>query len=124
MKRLFLQIIIALICFPAYSQPSSLSDPKSYFASIIVGDIDISIQWYSKYLGFESVNRIDVVERGFSQANLKRGEALIELIELETSIDLNDLLVDKPRGTRVNGYFKFGFSVTDFESWINFLIES
>jgi len=109
-------LIIPILSF---SQAEELPDPVPYFSAVIVEDIDISIEWYSEVLGFEEIDRIDSEERGFSQANLRRGDALIELIQLENSLSPQDLLEDKARGTRINGFFKFGFSVKDFDLWVD-----
>ena len=114
-------ILISITC---YSQNKKLSNPEPYFTAIIVSNIDTAIYWYSDKLGFEVLNRVDLVERGIKQANLKCGNTLIELIESNTSIYPKDILAGKPKTTQLAGYFKFGFMVEDFDDWINHLMES
>ena len=89
-----------------------------------MSNIDASSQWYSDVLGFETLNRVDMEERGIRQANLKRGNATIELIEIITAIYPKDILKGKAKRTQIAGYFKIGFSVSDFDKWENFLTES
>jgi catechol 2,3-dioxygenase-like lactoylglutathione lyase family enzyme len=51
---------------------------------MVVKDIDKSIDWYLKMLGFEVINQFQNASVGFRQANLKRGSVAIELFEMET----------------------------------------
>lgn len=123
MKNLLLVLCAsAIIC--AHGQSTSLPDPKPYFSAIIVSDVENSIEWYSKNLGFEVLNRVDMSDRGFKQANLKRGSALVELIELNTAISQAELLQNRPQRSRIQGFFKFGFTVSELDSWVEFLTES
>ncbi|MDY8138234.1 VOC family protein [Aquimarina sp. 2201CG5-10] len=116
--------VLLLISITGYSQDKNLSDLKPYFTAIVVSDIDVSIQWYEDKLGFKVRNKTEVEERGLKQANLQRADAIIELIQLKSSLSPKDILKEKPRGTFINGYFKFGFAVSDFDQWIKHLSES
>ncbi len=84
--------IAGLIWVSSYciAQSEFLPDPEAYYSALIVSDIDSSIAWYSNGFGFEVLNKTESKERGFIQANLKRGNILIELIELNTAISLKD----------------------------------
>ena len=93
-------ILVSITC---YSQNKKLSNPEPYFTAIIVSNIDTAIYWYSDKLGFEVLNRVDLVERGIKQANLKCGNTLIELIESNTSIYHKDILAGKPKTTQLAG---------------------
>ena len=117
-------LTVILLAPIGYSQSSKLPDLKPYFVAIIVRNIDTSSQWYSEVLGFEILNRVNMEERGFRQANLKRGTATIELIEIDTAIYPLDILKGKAKRTQIAGYFKIGFSVSDFDKWENFLTKS
>ncbi|MCH8331261.1 MAG: VOC family protein [Bacteroidetes bacterium] len=112
-------LTVILLAPIGYSQSSKLPDLKPYFVAIIVRNIDTSSQWYSEVLGFEILNRVNMEERGFRQANLKRGTATIELIEIDTAIYPLDILKGKAKRTQIAGYFKIGFSVSDFDKWEN-----
>jgi len=123
-KNLISILIVTLLAPIGYSQSSKVPDLKPYFVAIIVSNIDASSQWYSDVLGFETLNRVDMEERGIRQENLKRGNATIELIETKTAIYPKDILEGKAKKTKIAGYFKIGFSVSDFDKWENFLTKS
>ncbi len=122
----YLLALSLLIVLPATScaQVHTLPDPKPSFAAIIVSNMKNSIEWYSEKLGFKVINQTESEERGFKQANLKRGSVHMELIALHNSITPGDILAKKPRGTKINGYFKFGFSVQAFDDWVEFLTKA
>ena len=76
-------LIFFLIAFTGYAQIDKLPELKPYFSAVIVSNMDNSISWYQDKLGFEILNRFESEEMGLKQSNLKRGNALIELIELK-----------------------------------------
>ncbi len=121
MKRIL--IVLSLIWIPFWNsaQADSNLDLEAYFSAMIVDDIDSSINWYSNVLKFEVVNRVESKERGFKQSNLKKGTILIELIELDRAISLKDAVPDYTNKTRIIGFFKTGFLVSDFDQWIDHL---
>ena len=98
-----------------------IGQPSGYFTAVIVNDIDASIEWYSNVLLLEVVNNNHYPDRGFKQANLQNKNTLIELIEFENSLKPSDLLKDYPPRTRVDGLFKTGFIVPDFDKHIESL---
>jgi len=124
MRQLFLTLSFLFLQFAVQSQATNLPAPKPYFSAIIVSDIDTSIEWYSKSFGLEVVNIEENAERGFKQANLKRGAAWIELLELDNASTQAELLKGLPPKTKIEGYFKFGFTVSEFDDWIKFLTEA
>ncbi|MEP5612736.1 MAG: VOC family protein [Cyclobacteriaceae bacterium] len=121
MRTLLISFSILILHVSGHSQASSLPAPKPYFSAIIVSDIAISIEWYTKNFGLEIVNQVENSERGFKQANLKRGSTWLELLELNNARSQSDLLANLPAKTKVEGYFKFGFTVSEFDEWIKFL---
>ncbi len=123
MKKVILITTFSLLVFVGIAQTSSLPDPKPYFTAIIVENIDASIDWYGKTLGYEVINQNDMSDRGFRQANLQRGNALLELIELSSAASPAELLKDQPPRTRIQGLFKIGFTVSSFDEWIKFLTD-
>ncbi len=124
MKHILLISFIVLKPVFGFSQGNKLPDPEPYFAAIIVANIDTSIDWYSNILGFKILNRLDLKERGFKQANLKRGNILIELIETNSTIYPKDILVNQSNKTRMAGFFKLGFRIPEFTRWMDFLTKS
>ena len=123
MRNLILVILTIFMVNIGNAQSSKLPELRASFLAIITSNIDSSTNWYTSKLGFELVNRVDNVERGFKQANLTRGDILLELIELKVAIDRNEVLKENPRA-RISGYFKFGFTVKEFDVWANYLKEA
>ena len=119
--KTWLSILLVSIASTGFCQPENLPDPKPFFVAVIVGDIDTSIEWYSDNFGFQMLNKVENKERGFKQSNLQRGNAFIELIELDRSLVPEDILSGQERGTRIQGFFKFGFELPEFDKWITFL---
>ena len=124
MKRTLIVLNLILVSFTSYGQRESLPNPEAYFSAIIVNDIEASITWYSDNFGFKVLNKIESEEKGFKQANLKCGSILIELIELKLSLTSKSLLENHPEKTKIDGFFKFGFLVSEFEKWVDALKES
>ena len=91
---------------------------EAHFTAIIVSDIDKSIEWYKNGLGFEVLNRFDSEKRGFSQANLKTGNTILELIELKSSVRIEEIYPNYTKKTRLVGLFKTGFLVSKFDKWL------
>lgn len=124
MKFIISFLLLILISSTGFTQTDKLSDPIPYFSAIIVSNIDSSINWYSSNLGFEKVNRFDSEERGFKQANIKRGKAHIELIELSNAIYPKDILANKSNKTRIAGFYKIGFKISSFDTWVDALTKA
>ncbi|MBC8754818.1 VOC family protein [Kordia sp. YSTF-M3] len=121
MKKAIIILTLILVSSISYGQSESLPNPEAYFSAIIVSDIESSITWYSNNFGFKVLNKIESEERGFKQANLKCGNILIELIELKSSVSRKSLLKNHPKKTKIDGFFKFGFLVSEFEKWVDHL---
>ena len=116
-----LALLLPMISCTSISQKHSLSDISASFVAIIVDDIDQSIEWYTKKLGFEVIDRVDLEKRGLSQSNLKNGDTRLELIELSTALSIDDLLDESAKSSRVKGFFKFGLTVSKFDEWVSHL---
>ncbi len=121
MKQTLILLNLILISFIGHGQNETLPSPEAYFSAMIVNDIESSITWYSNNFGFKVLNKIESAEKGFKQANLKCGNILIELIELKSSLSPKSLLENHPKKTKIDGFFKFGFLVSEFDKWIDFL---
>ena len=112
---IFFLASILLSCKPD-SKKLTLSEG---FAAFIVKDIDASISWYTNNFGFELVNETNLEERGIKQANLKLDNTKIELIESKSSIDQTE---NNTKKRLVQGIFKVGFAISNFDDWKNHLI--
>ena len=124
MKLAFIAFIVILFPFFGQSQNEHLLDAEPYFIAVIVNNMDTSIAWYADKLGFEIINRMDSEARGFKQANLKRGDMLLELIETNNTVRQEDIISNKPGKVRVAGFFKFGLLVNDFDRWEAYFSEA
>ena len=115
----FLLIFLLVLPQAITAQSSASQKPQAYFSALIVGDIDSSIEWYSKVAGFKEINRNEVEEIGLIQVNLSNGNSLLELIELASAEQLNTLVSDFNPRTRIVGFFKIGYQVEDFDAWLD-----
>ncbi|MCR9249958.1 MAG: VOC family protein [bacterium] len=113
MNRYIFLITFLALAGSIKAQVSNQTINTSFFA-IMVTDFDSSLSWYQKNLEFEIVNQVSLDERGLKQANLKNGENKLEIIELESAVDPNELST----GSRFIGLFKVGFSVPNFDDCI------
>ncbi|MDH3648398.1 MAG: hypothetical protein OEQ53_01890, partial [Saprospiraceae bacterium] len=69
----------------ASAQQKSLA-LEPFFSAIIVTEMDSALLWYKETLGFSVVNQQRREEFGLKQANLKHGQATLELIEINEAI--------------------------------------
>ncbi len=120
MKTLKLTTFISLLLITNVALAQSLKQKSNAlsptFIAIIVSDMDSSIAWYKNKLGFELMNRTVNKERGFQQATLQTAEANMELLEINGALNPTDS-INQP----LIGFFKFGFSTTHFDWWIEHL---
>lgn len=89
MRYFCLTFIFLIPIEDLFCQKTFLSDPQPYFSAFIVSNIDSSASWYQDILGFELITITENKERGFYQSNLRRGESLIELIQLSGTLSQN-----------------------------------
>ena len=111
---------LLLICFPLCISAQTDKGPEltaSFFA-IIVEDMDTSLLWYKEKLGFRILNESNLPERSLRQANLKKDHVHLELIELASALKPAEAIKDFSPKSKITGFFKVGFMVPDFESWL------
>ena len=121
MKKLVSILILIGVPYLGHSQNESPRDLKAYFTAIIVSDINTSINWYTSILGFTVLDKVESTERGFKQSNLKRASIHLELIELDAAVNPAASIPNYNSKTRLIGFFKTGFLVSDFDNWLNHL---
>ena len=122
MRKLCLALAIFFLGMQgADAQAEKLSDPEAYFAALIVRDMDESVRWYTTHLGMEVLRQAAYPDRGFKQANLQRGNILIEFIELDNALSAELVVPNFDSKTRMVGLFKIGFLLDDFDRWIDYL---
>lgn len=123
--KTYLSFLCSLaLSFSILAQTNSDANIKPYFTAIIVSDISNSIDWYTQNLGLEVKNQIENEARGFKQANLGKEGMAIELIELNSAVAPQELMEDSPKGTKLTGFFKVGFSISQFDDTIERLKDS
>ncbi len=118
MKHSFLFTLALLISVFTKAQ-SQVDSPLPVFSAIIVSDIEKSTKWYTEVLAFTKYSDFRSEERGIKQVNLKSPVAKLELIELESSLDPKQSLNDYTENTRLQGFFKIGYQVSDFDTWLS-----
>lgn len=112
-------LVICLMLFTSQILVAQdLTPPKGGFGAFIVSEMRESKNWYQEVLGFEEINHMVNEEIGFEIANLKHGEIGLELIQMKGSISMDSLMKDLPRKTRLQGVFKFGMYISDFDAWV------
>ena len=111
----FLKLLLFLLFF-SHSANAQTLEIKPAFTTLIVANIDSSINWYSNVFHLRVRNRVDNTVRGFKQAILINSTSMIELVELNKTISQDSLLSQSPQGTRIRGINKFGFTVSNIDS--------
>lgn len=124
-RRLIVRLTTGLLCLfltsSLWAQEVERPNLQPYFVAIIVSDLDSSLNWYQKKLGFTIENELRLPERGLGQANLTNGQMKLELIELATALAPSESIPDYGPKTKLQGLFKFGFTTPDFDEWMEYL---
>ena len=123
MKINSLLFFLATLSVSLYSQnPEIQKDTTAlvpeFFFAIIVSDIEVSMDWYERTLGFEEINFRALDERGFKQANLHNGRVNLELIELVAAVNPARAIPDFNDRTKLLGLFKVGYTIDDFDQFL------
>ena len=100
------------------STVSEAASPQPFFVAISVADMQVSVDWYQRVLGFDLVRATDLPERGLQVRLLQHPTGLLELICDERA---------RPPGVEKrflqHGLFKFGFLVADLDVYMARLAE-
>lgn len=118
MLKKVLFLLVLLSCLPTSSQSADNEQAEAFFISLIVDDIERSEQWYTDVFGFKIESKNSNKERGFIIVNMKRNGMMLELIQLDSATSMEDIQELKPEIKRIQGIFKFGISVNNFDEWI------
>jgi catechol 2,3-dioxygenase-like lactoylglutathione lyase family enzyme len=108
-------LVIALLTFAYTGCAQNEIKLQPYFTAIMVSNIDQSVQWYSDIFGLVVRNRYDSKDGVYKQVLMHSPEMLIELVELKSQLTADEALKDKPKGTGVLGFSKFGFLAPQFD---------
>jgi len=124
MKILILILGFILIPFNSCAQQKNIPELEAHFSALIVKDIDASLIWYTKMLGFNIMDNSEFPEIGLKQSNLQRGNSKIELIELNSALKPTEVIPNYNSKTRLIGLFKIGFLVSEFDKLMDHLKEN
>jgi methylmalonyl-CoA/ethylmalonyl-CoA epimerase len=103
---------IVMAGLPALAQDSPVSfEIKPHHVGISVPNAEESAAWYKKMLGFEVVARMP--QGKMKVVHISRGDAYIELFEVEGAKPLPDHRRDPSADFTVNGLVHFAFTVPD-----------
>ena len=121
-RKSFLQIktltifLLVLLTMPAaMAQTDSVGfDIRIDHVGISVGNLEESVEWYSRMLGFELVRPINRnPDSTQTIARIRRGNFDIELFEIEGAAPLPEYRRDPSADLRVHGLAHFAFAVDD-----------
>lgn len=121
MKNIFWIVVFIHLSIISHAQEPDQVVQGMVFSAIIVSNLDASIDWYEKNLGFKIDNQAELASRGIRQANLSTNHVRLELIEIKGTVNARDVLQGPFEGKRLNGLFKIGFAVQNFEKTIKTL---
>lgn len=93
------------------------------FTAIIVNDMKVSEKWYRRTFGFQPRNDFKIKSRGLYVSNLTLGTNNLELIQLENSVSRKEAVANYDNKPRIQGIFKIGFTVKEFDKWIEWFKE-
>ncbi len=120
MKRIAHMLVVLSTFFAAsaIAQESSIGFQISYHhVGISVPNLEESIAWYKKMLGFEVVSRMGgATNNGMLVALIGRGNCHIELFQVPGAKPLPDYRRDPSADLRVNGLSQFAFQVADTQA--------
>ncbi len=120
-NKTLLSLLLLLSAFIAPAQTGAGFKYEPWFSALIVNNVDSSTAWYQSVFDMKIKNRIDDTQNGFRVMILESSAFLLELIENKTWPDQKKLLEGKPEGTRIQGFFKIGFKVTDMDACLKML---
>jgi len=87
-----------------------------HHVGISVPNVEESIAWYHKMLGFEVVTRMK--QQGMTVGHIRRGNCYIELFQVEGAKPLPEYRRDPSADLRVHGLAHMAFQVADVQAAI------
>ena len=117
MKNYFV-VLLGLFITTAFSQDAKPFEQVPYFTAVIVKNVDSAAEWYQSVFELKLNKNIDDPQNGFRVRILESPHFVVELIENKSWLDPNKILKDQPEGTRIEGFFKIGFKVSDMDACI------
>jgi catechol 2,3-dioxygenase-like lactoylglutathione lyase family enzyme len=121
--RMNVRSCLAFLLFGAVACKQDATVPAiqvtSSFVAIVTEDIDRSVNWYSSVFGLVVTSEVD---NGSDRVTILNSDNLmLELLQLQGSINRSQALDLHPDGTQMQGHFKVGFKVQSMDSWLSHL---
>ena len=111
-------LILMIVVNSLHSQQPELPAPEACCSAIIVGDLESASKWYAEALNFKAVSQFNNADRGIAIANMQQGTMRLELIEIANATKPDSM---NSKNNRLQGLFKFGIRVKEFDPWIDHL---
>jgi hypothetical protein len=115
-SKVLLGLLILLNASIVRAQTVGGFKSEPWFSAVIVDNVDSSTAWYQSVFDLKIKNHIDDSQSGFRVVIMESSTFLLELMENKAWPDQKELLAGKPEGTRIQGFFKIGFKVTDMDA--------
>ena len=117
---LLLLMFVSGICFSQTNTTTELKFTPN-FCAIIVRNIDSAVSWYQRNLHAKLNRKMEF--EGIKVAILedKNKRWTMELMQFPSTLSASELMKGKPEESKLAGYFKFGFTVNNFDTFVNTL---
>ncbi len=92
-----------------------LDSMKHFNVSISVPDVNASVEWYQRVLGFRKISQADL-SNGVSIAMIERNGVVIEFLEVANSQPMPMLNLDPPNHLKYQGIKNFVLWVDDMDT--------
>ena len=111
---------IMLLADDLHGQNATSRILKPVLVAIQVSNLDSSIQFYSKYLGLQQVERKRFDDYHLEIAILKKKKFELELVKNDSSVNKTTVLKEKS-ATDFTGFAKINFKIRQIEKFYNLL---
>lgn len=106
--------LITLLTTACGKAEKTIDTTRPIIFALTVADMDNSMNWYEKVLGFVPDTVMNFPGYGLSVGMMHQGDFYLEFVQFEH--DLSPTEIDFPEGSSaLNGFYKIGFQTTDIE---------
>ena len=117
---LLLLMFVSTACFAQTKNTAEIKFTPN-FCAIIVRNIDSAVSWYQRNLQASLSRKMEF--EGIKVAILedKSNRWTMELVQFPSTLSTQELMKGRPEESKLAGYFKFGFAVNNFDTFVNAL---
>jgi catechol 2,3-dioxygenase-like lactoylglutathione lyase family enzyme len=94
---------------------------QPYFSAVVVKNLNESQKWYQSVLNLKIKTDMNDPSHSYHIVILESSNYMVEILELKGSMDRDEALKGKPKGTEVQGHFKIGFKIANVNDWVRHL---